>query len=137
MTISGMGSPGAAMAMTGASARMPPQQKMSDLFDKIDTSGTGSISQTQFDQAFQTMNPPAGVKAQGADSIWSQLDPNGTGSVSKSDFVSTMKSVMAAAHKGGHHHGGGTGTLSSAGQNLDALGSGTATTTDSRVNLLV
>jgi hypothetical protein len=33
---------------------VPPQQKMSTLFDSIDTSGSGSITQAQFQQAFQT-----------------------------------------------------------------------------------
>ena len=74
---------------------MPPNQKMSNLFNSIDTSGAGSINQAQFNQAFQTLNPPAVFKAQGANAIWSSLDPNGTGSVSKQDFVNTMKDLMA------------------------------------------
>jgi len=73
---------------------MPPSQKMSSLFDKIDNSGTGSINQTQFDQAFQTLNPPSVFQAQGSAVTWSALDSNGTGSVSKPDFVNTMKDLM-------------------------------------------
>ncbi|HTH16513.1 MAG TPA: EF-hand domain-containing protein [Magnetospirillum sp.] len=121
---------------------MPPQQKMSNLFDNIDSSGSGSISQAQFDQAFQNMNPPAGIKAQGADAIWSQLDPSGTGSVSKSDFVSTMKNVMAASRGHHHHHSQSadpSSTLSSASQGLDSAGSSSAdlTTQAGSVNILV
>ena len=73
---------------------------MSQLFDSIDTSGSGSITQAQFDQAFQTKNPPAVFQKQGADAIFAALDPNGTGSVSKQDFVSGMKQLMASLRAG-------------------------------------
>ncbi|MDA8231770.1 MAG: EF-hand domain-containing protein [Magnetospirillum sp.] len=136
MAITGAGGSGGAMAVSGASGRMPPQQKMSALFNTIDTSGSGSITQSQFDQAFQTMNPPAGIKAQGANAIWAQLDPSGSGSVSKADFVSTMKTVLANARNGANQSQGATassgGTLSAAGQTLGALG-----TPNGGVNLLV
>jgi hypothetical protein len=69
---------------------------MSNLFDSIDTSGSGSITQSQFEQAFQTQNPPAVFQKQGADAIYAALDPAGTGSVSKEDFVSTMSKLMAS-----------------------------------------
>ena len=65
---------------------MPASQKMSNLFDQIDNSGSGSITQAQFDQAFQTLNPPKDFKAAGADAIWSQLDPSNTGSVSRQEL---------------------------------------------------
>ena len=81
-------------AISGASSSLPPNQKMSNLFDAIDTSGSGSITQAQFDQAFQTQNPPAVFKAQGSGAIWSALDPSIIGSVSKQDFVTTMKNLM-------------------------------------------
>ena len=93
--IAAVGAPGNLNIISGASGNMPPNQKMSSLFNSIDTSGAGSINQTQFNQAFQTLNPPAIFKAQGASAIWSSLDPNGTGSVSKQDFVNTMKDLMA------------------------------------------
>ena len=84
---------------TGASMRMPPSQKMTNLFNKIDTAGTGSISKSQFEQAFQSLNPPAAFKKQGADAIWAKLDPNGNGNVSKSDFISTMTSLMSQSRQ--------------------------------------
>lgn len=87
---------------SGASMRMSPAQKMSALFDKIDTSGSGTITKAQFEQAFQNMNPPKGVQQMGADSVWAKLDPNGTGSVSKQDFVSSMTSLMSQVRQ--HHH---------------------------------
>jgi hypothetical protein len=82
--------------MSGASQGAPPQQKMSNLFDSIDTSGSGSITQSQFEQAFQSKNPPAVFQKQGADAIFASLDPTGSGSVSKQDFVSTMSGLMAS-----------------------------------------
>jgi Ca2+-binding EF-hand superfamily protein len=83
-------------AVSGASTGAPPQQKMSSLFDSIDISGSGSITQSQFEQAFQTQNPPAVFQQQGAAAIFAKLDPSGTGSVSKQDFVSTMSGLMAS-----------------------------------------
>src|ERR1035441_8721687 len=94
MSIAAVGAPADLGIISGASGNMPPNQKMTSLFDSINTSGSGSINQTQFNQAFQTLNPPAVFKAQGADAIWSSLDPNGTGNVSKQDFVNTMKDLM-------------------------------------------
>ena len=116
--ITGMSQP---HAMTGASMRMPPQQKMTSLFDKIDTSSTGSITEAQFDQAFQTLKPPAAFQAAGADAIWSRLDPSGSGSVSQKDFVNTMKSLMAELRKSGSASG--AQSTSSATQALNLLGS--------------
>ena len=92
---------------TGASMRMPPAQKMAALFDKIDTSGSGTMTKAQFEQAFQTASPPKGFQNMGADAIWAKLDPNGTGSVSKQDFVSDMTTLMSQMRQGHHHHGGG------------------------------
>lgn len=103
---------------------MSPTQKMSDLFQKIDTGGSGSITKAQFEQAFQNTNPPAGFKAMGADAIFNKLDPNGTGSVSKQDFVNGMKTLMTQAHH--HHHqaasvnGGQSGTAPSPAQTLSS-----------------
>jgi hypothetical protein len=95
MDISGISSSSGLHAVSGASTRAPPQ-KMSNLFDSIDTSGSGSINQSQFEQAFQTNNPPAVFQNQGAQAIFASLDPNGTWSVSKQDFVSTMSGLMAS-----------------------------------------
>ena len=79
---------------SGASTPMSPTQKMSGLFDQIDTTGSGAITQDQFNQAFQQLNPPASFQAAGAGAVWNKLDPNGTGSVPSSDFVAGMTSMM-------------------------------------------
>jgi Ca2+-binding EF-hand superfamily protein len=99
MSVSGVGgvSP---MIMSGASMRMPPQQKMANLFNMIDASGTGSINKSQLAAAFQNLNPPLPFKNAGVDQIFSALDPNNTGSVSQADFVSGMVSLMSSLRAG-------------------------------------
>ena len=84
------------MVMSGASMGAPPQQKMTNLFNQIDTAGTGSISKSQFQIAFDTMKPPAVFRNAGFDAIYGKLDRTGSGSVSKADFVTGMKGLMAS-----------------------------------------
>jgi Ca2+-binding EF-hand superfamily protein len=138
--ISGLGGGYSPQVVSGASMRMPPAQKMSQLFQKIDTNNTGSITKAQFESAFQSMNPPSGLKSMGADAIFSKLDPNNTGSVSKQDFVNGMKSILSelraqqgSSANGSANAGGNTSvTLSSSLQALEAtLGSQTAQNTGS------
>lgn len=93
--ISGIGMSVGPQAMTGASMYMPPAQKMFDLFSQIDTNNSGSITKTQFELAFNTLNPPAGFKSMGADAIFAKLDPNNSGSVSKQNFKNGMLQMMA------------------------------------------
>ena len=118
MDISGVSAAGGMHAVSGASSSGPPQQKMSDLFDSIDSSGSGSITQRQFEQAFQTKNPPAVFQKQGADAIFAALDPNGTGSVSKQDFVAGMKKLMASLRA---DNAGPSGSQSSLAASLQSL----------------
>jgi Ca2+-binding EF-hand superfamily protein len=118
MDISGVSAAGGTHAVSGASSSGPPQQKMSSLFDSIDTSGSGSITQAQFDQAFQSKNPPAVFQKQGADAIFASLDPGGTGSVSKQDFVAGMSKLMASLRA---DNAGSSSSSSSLGSSLQAL----------------
>jgi Ca2+-binding EF-hand superfamily protein len=97
----GAGSVGGYSAMSGASSRMPPQQKMSNLFDKIDTDNSGSITKSELGGAFKSQNPPKVFQNAGVDSVWSALDPNNTGSVNKADFVAGMKSLMVSLRRNG------------------------------------
>jgi Ca2+-binding EF-hand superfamily protein len=94
--VSGAGGAGGYSAMSGASARMPPQQKMSNLFDNIDTDKSGSINKSELAGAFKSQNPPKVFQNAGVDTVWSALDPNNTGNVSKADFVTGMKSLMVS-----------------------------------------
>lgn len=121
MDISGVAGAAAMHAMSGASSSGPPQQKMSNLFDSIDTGGTGSISKAQFEQAFQTRNPPKVFQNQGADAIFAQLDPNGAGTVSKQDFVSTMTKLMSSLRAEHHHKHDAAQAATSATDSLQSL----------------
>lgn len=94
MSVSGVGALGTSQVWSGASPAMAPQQKMAQLFTKMDTANTGTINQSQFDQAFQNMNPPAKIKAAGADTLFKLMDPNQTGQVSKDSFISTMTDLI-------------------------------------------
>lgn len=76
--ISSLGMSQMPQAMSGASMRMPPQQKMSNLFQLINANGSGSITKAQFEQAFNSMNPPAAFKAMGVDAAFAKLDPAGS-----------------------------------------------------------
>ncbi|MBF0282665.1 MAG: EF-hand domain-containing protein [Zetaproteobacteria bacterium] len=94
VTMNGVGA--MPQAWSGASMKMPPNKKMGELFQKIDLLGQGTINQDQFQQAFQTMNPPRNFQQAGADNIWAQLDPNNSGQVAKDDFVSQMVNLMSS-----------------------------------------
>jgi len=100
--ISGLGMAVAPQAMTGASMRMPPMQKMSNLFSQIDTTSSGSITKSQFEQAFSSLNPPAGFKVMGVDAVFAKLGSNSTGSVSKQDFINGMTQIMSEVRQQQH-----------------------------------
>lgn len=90
----------------------------------LNVRGTGSITQQQFSQAFQTFNPPPVFQQQGASAIFAALDPNGAGSVSKQDFISGMTSLMASLRAEGGSGSSGSSpaqTLASSLQFLNAL----------------
>ena len=97
--ISGLGANWAAQAMTGASMRSSPAQKMANVFSQIDIGNTGSISNAQFSQAFNALNPPASFKSLGADAVFSKLDVNKSGSVTKQEFISGMTQMMSAVRQ--------------------------------------
>ncbi len=91
--ISGSHGMGAPSVVSGASLMASPGQKTMNLFNQIDSARTGSITKSQFEQAFKTQSPPSSFRALGADSLFKQLDPNGTGSVSKQNFLKTMSQL--------------------------------------------
>jgi hypothetical protein len=123
MNVANIAAPAAPMMVSGASMQAPPQQKMTNLYNRIDAVGTGSITQAQFNQAFQTMSPPAAFQAAGADAVWSQLDPGGSGQVTQQDFVSRMKSLMVELRQGNAASSTSAAqTATSATQTLSGLG---------------
>jgi hypothetical protein len=97
MNVSGVGGGMATQATSGASMRMSPTQKFSSLFDKIDTSGSGSIGKQQFEQAFASLKMPPRFRSEGAESVFSKLDNDGDDKVSKDDFITGMIGQMQAA----------------------------------------
>lgn len=94
ISISGMSSATMPSAVSGASVHSSPQQKMSNLYSQIDNTGSGSITQSQFNQAFQSSNTPAVFKAEGASAVWGAIDTSGAGRVSRQDFINGMKEQM-------------------------------------------
>src|SRR6516162_7224799 len=62
-------------------------QSAQQLFSQIDTSGDGSISQSELEQAVTA----AGGTTQAADALYAQLDPNNTGSVSEQTFAQALQ----------------------------------------------
>jgi Ca2+-binding EF-hand superfamily protein len=73
---------------------------MATLFSQIDTSGTGSITQSQVTQAFQTMKPTA-FRAMGADAVFQALNPSSSGTVSQQNFVQGMTQLMTQFRSAG------------------------------------
>jgi hypothetical protein len=107
---------------------MAPEPKMTALFQNIDSTGSGNINRAQFNQAFQTMTPPAGFKAMGADATFNSIAPAGSGTVSKQDFVQGMTSLMArmrdshnAAHQGSPSQPGSDAATQSLTYSLNSL----------------
>ena len=86
---------GMGQVTAGASRQMSMNQRMGELFNKMDSAGTGSISKSQFDAAFSSLHLPTRLKTMGAAAVFSHLDPQGTGKVSQQDFVKGMKSILA------------------------------------------
>jgi Ca2+-binding EF-hand superfamily protein len=69
-----------------------PTQIAQNIFSQIDTNGTGSITQTELEQAVTA----AGGTTQGADALYAQLDPNNTGSVTEQQFVQALQPPSAS-----------------------------------------
>jgi len=75
-------------------SQMSSYQKLSNLFQQIDTAGRGRITKAQFEQAFSKLNLPAPVKDLGHEVILGKLDPNGSGVITKPEFIQRMEPLM-------------------------------------------
>jgi len=71
----------------GTTAATSPAQAAQSLFSQIDTSGSGSITKAQLEQAVTS----AGGTSAAADALYAQLDPNNTGSVSEQQFAQFLQ----------------------------------------------
>jgi hypothetical protein len=69
-------------------------QRLGNLFQLIDTSGTGRITKAQFEQSFSSLSLPISVKEMGKETVFGKLDPNGTGVVTKQEFIKGMEPLM-------------------------------------------
>ena len=72
-----------------------PQQKINNIFQQIDSSGTGRITKAQFEKAFNELSLPESIKGIGKDAAFSKLDPSGSGVVTKQDFIRGMQALMS------------------------------------------
>jgi hypothetical protein len=100
--VSTLSAPASVQTMTGASPAWPARQKMTALYNQIDTQSTGSISAAQFHAAFAEGNPPAGFRHMGATAVLAKLDPRSTGTVSRADFIDTMSALSASVRAAGN-----------------------------------
>lgn len=78
-------------------------KSLTQAFQSIDTTNTGSISKAQFEATFQNMKMPPTFKSMGADALFAKMDTNGTDTISKQDFINGIKSLAPKAHAGGRH----------------------------------
>jgi hypothetical protein len=79
---------------SGGTSLASRQQKLNNMFQQIDTPGTGRITKTQFEQSFNKLSIPASVKELGSEAVFNKLDPSNTGAVTKQDFVHGMDLLM-------------------------------------------
>ena len=107
-----------AQGWPGASSSQQGGQLAQSLFSQIDSSGTGSITQSELEQAITA----AGGTKEAADALYAKLDPNNTGSVTEPQFAQGLSQAMPHHH---HHHGGG-GATPSATDGSSANGSSSA-----------
>jgi hypothetical protein len=144
MSISGVGGARSAEAWSGASSRTTPTDKFASLFDKLDTTDSGTVSKDQFTSAFSSLKMPASFRKAGADTVFSQLDPNNTGAVSKQSFVDGMMSLMKSMRSEGRKETEGDGDRDDFKASLASIASGLAPKSSSNgssvggaVNMLV
>jgi Ca2+-binding EF-hand superfamily protein len=104
-----------AQGWPGASSTSPGGQLAQSLFSQIDSSGDGSISKSELEQAVTK----AGGSKDAADALYAKLDPNGTGSVSEQQLAQALFGALPHHH---HHHG-----ATDAANATDPSGTGSAT----------
>ncbi|HEY6258713.1 MAG TPA: EF-hand domain-containing protein [Xanthobacteraceae bacterium] len=96
----GLGGNSAADALTslfnadGGGPENSPLQIAQNMFAQIDSSGDGSITQSELEQAVTA----AGGSKASADALYAKLDPNGTGSVSQQQFIDALQPPSASGN---------------------------------------
>jgi len=103
-----------AQGWPSASGAGPSGQFAQTLFSQIDTSGSGSITKSELEQAVTN----AGGTTAAADALYAKLDPNNTGSVTEQQFAQALGQTLSH-----HHHFGGGANTDSGNSAQDALAS--------------
>lgn len=100
MSLSGIGAGSAASAgwsALGASRAMRPQPpSKEDLFQKVDSDGSGGVDATELGSMLGAMAQKSGQSVGDASERFSQFDTDGSGSLSVDELDSGMKSLMPA-----------------------------------------
>jgi Ca2+-binding EF-hand superfamily protein len=97
-----------AQGWPGNSSNGPIGTLAQNLFSQIDTSGSGSFTQQDLEQAVTAV----GGTTQAADALYAQLDPNGTGSVTEQQLAQYLSQSAPHGAQHHHHHHGGAGGAS-------------------------
>ena len=112
------------------------QQFQQNLFNKIDTNGDGTITQSELENAVTA----AGGTSAAADALYATLDPNNTGGVSEQQFAQNLPQppfsdpmqaqLIAAQAQQSDGSGSGGGLAQSLFAQIDANGDGSITQTE-------
>ena len=79
---------------SAGNSTVSPQQRLGNLFQQIDTAGTGHITKAQFDQAFNSLSLPVSIKEMGKEAAYKKIDSNETGTVTKQEFIRGLEPYM-------------------------------------------
>jgi len=79
---------------SAGSSTVSTQQRLGNLFQQIDTAGSGQITKAQFDQAFNNLSLPVSIKEMGKEAVYTKIDPNETGVVTKQEFIRGLEPYM-------------------------------------------
>jgi Ca2+-binding EF-hand superfamily protein len=103
---------GGMSGLSGMGVKQSLAALASEPLSQIDSSGTGSISESEFEQAFaQAASGTSGTSSTSAtssatnataDSIFKKIDTNGDGKISADEWNTFQQKVQA--HQGGHGH---------------------------------
>ena len=107
----------------------PLADRVQSIFTQFDTDGNGSISKSEFENAF---GPNADMSK--VDTLFSALDTNGDGSIDLSELTSDARQSKAMHHHRHHSHGAGNAGPAGGADPLAELISATQGASSSTVN---
>ena len=122
-------------SISGSSISATHQRpKPEDIFEKMDTDGSGGVSKEEFESAFVQISQKGGKAADGAtttddstsalkskaDAIYAKMETDGDGSLSASEFQTAAKAQEAQHAERGHGGHRGTGGAGASGPSSSA-----------------